>query len=92
VRVTDKEPPISSTIQDFPLEFDVPCVSSPDPDLKSTCNIVTGFDAVIPGSSPEGTRAVWALDQVKVYDGGPDEDADTEGDNSVYAVQGLFVP
>jgi hypothetical protein len=92
VRVTDKDGGVSSTIQDFPLSFDVPCVSTPDPNLRSTCDIVTGFDAVIPGSSPEGTRAVWALDQVRVYDGGPDEDADTEGDNSLFAVQGVFVP
>jgi Tol biopolymer transport system component len=92
VRVTDKEGAVSSTIQDFPLEFNVPCVSTPDPNLKSTCEIVTGLDAVIPGASPEGTRAVWALDQVKVYDGGPDEDADTEGDNSLFVVQGVFVP
>jgi hypothetical protein len=47
---------------------------------------------VIPGSTPEGTRAVWALDQVKVYDGGPDEVAATEAGNSLYATQGLFVP
>ena len=33
----------------------------------------------MPGAAAEGTRAVWALDQVKVYDGGPDGDADTDG-------------
>jgi hypothetical protein len=32
------------------------------------------------------------MDQVKVYDGGPDEDADTSADNSLFAVQGVFVP
>jgi len=52
----------------------------------------TDLDAVLPGATPEGTRAIWQLDQVKVYDGGPDEDADTEGDNSLFAVQGVFVP
>jgi len=29
---------------------------------------------------------------VRVYDGGPDEDADTGGDNALFAVQGVFVP
>jgi hypothetical protein len=40
----------------------------------------------------EGNRAQWELDQVKVYDGGADGDADTTGDNTLIAVQGLLVP
>ena len=50
------------------------------------------LDAVIPGRPPEDTRAVWALDPLRVYDGGPDGDADTEADNSLFATQGVFVP
>jgi len=92
VRLTDKETPVSSTVQDFPLEFDVPCTPTPDPADKSLCDVLTDVDAVIPGATPERTRAVWALDQIRVYDGGPDEDAGTEGDNSLFAVQGFFVP
>ena len=37
-------------------------------------------------------RAIWALDKLRVYDGGPDEDADTEADNSLFMTQGVFVP
>ena len=70
----------------------MPCVATADPALKSTCDVATGLDAVIPGASPEGTRAVWALDHVEVYDGGPDEDTSTEADNSLFVTQGLFVP
>jgi hypothetical protein len=29
---------------------------------------------------------------VRVYDGGPDEDVATTGDNALLAVQGVFVP
>ena len=54
--------------------------------------MTTTLDAVTPGAAAEASRAVWALDQVKVYDGGPDEDAGTAADNSLFAVQGLFIP
>jgi hypothetical protein len=39
----------------------------------------------------EGARAIWALGQVEVTDGGPDGDADSPG-NTVFARQGVFVP
>jgi hypothetical protein len=38
----------------------------------------------------EGRRSVWELDQVRVDDGGGD--GDTAGDNSLFMVQGVFVP
>ena len=92
VRVTDKEGPVSLHDPGLPARLRRALRLHPRPTSKSTCDVVTGLDAVIPGASPEGTRAVWALDQVKVYDGGPDEDAATDGDNSLFATQGLFVP
>ena len=49
------------------------------------------MDALIPGAVPEGKRSIWALGQVQVFDGGPDGVAATAG-NSLFAVQGVFVP
>jgi hypothetical protein len=40
----------------------------------------------------EGKRAVWELGQVRVFDGGADSDASTAADNTLFAVQGVFVP
>jgi hypothetical protein len=40
----------------------------------------------------EAKRSVWELGQVRVDDGGADSDADTTGDNTLFMVQGLFVP
>ena len=45
-----------------------------------------------PGLVKEGARAIWQLDQVRVLDGGADSDADTAADNSLFVVQGVFVP
>jgi hypothetical protein len=92
VRITDKDGDVSSTMTDLPLEFTVPCAPTESTLDKSTCDLATDLDALVPGASAERTRAIWALDQVKVYDGGPDEDADTTADNALFAVQGIFVP
>ena len=40
----------------------------------------------------EGKRAVWDISQIQVFDGGADGDADTAGDNTLFAVQGTFAP
>ena len=70
----------------------MPCAATPaDATIGSTCSVSTTFDAVTPGSVPEGKRSIWELGQVQVFDGGPDGVASTPG-NSLFAVQGVFVP
>jgi hypothetical protein len=90
VRFTDKPP--GATTEDFPFGFTIPCTPTSDTTLGATCGLATTADTLVPGSIPEGARSVWGLDQVRVYDGGPDGDADTAGDNSLFEVQGVFVP
>jgi len=45
-----------------------------------------------PDRVTERDRAVWGLDRVRLFDGGPDGDADTSADNALFATQGVFVP
>ena len=45
----------------------------------------------MPEAAREGKRAVWDLGQVEVFDGGTDGLAATD-DNSLFAVQGVYVP
>jgi len=96
VRITDKSSETSggtvfeSTVSDFSFEFTIPCVAT-DSTAGGTCSLTTTADAIVPGFAPEGNRTVYGLEQVKVFDGGPDGDADTPH-NSLFAVQGLFVP
>jgi hypothetical protein len=35
---------------------------------------------------------VWQFDRVRLMDGGADGDAETAGDNVLFATQGVFVP
>ena len=83
----------SATVSDFPFPFTVPCAATPsDSGIGSTCAVSTTADAVVPGSVPEGTRAIWELGQFQVDDGGADGVAATEGDNTPFARQGIFTP
>jgi hypothetical protein len=51
----------------------------------------SSFEMRYPGSARDGKRMVCEVAQAKVFDGGPDGDVDT-ADNSLFEVQGLFVP
>jgi hypothetical protein len=93
LRVTDKlngaaaEP---GTMEDRTLRAAIPCEVTADP-KGSNCSLATTLEALIPGVTTEGARAIWALGHVAVNDGGADGDADTQ-DNAQFAVPGVFVP
>jgi glucose/arabinose dehydrogenase len=99
IRVTDKDnpPPTGeggapdATMQDFALDTTVPCVATSDPAVGASCTADTSLEVLIPGAIKEGRRAIWALDRIRVYDGGPDEDVATMP-NTVFATQGVFIP
>ena len=63
-----------------------------EPTEGASCNLVTTFDALMPGAVTESKRSIWALGAVQLDDGGADNDADTPGDNTLFMTQGLFVP
>jgi glucose/arabinose dehydrogenase len=98
-RITDKDNPPPSgagasdgTVTDSPFEFTVPCAATPaDPAVGSTCSVATTVDALAPGAIKEGRRSIWQLERIEVFDGGPDDDADTTP-NTLFATPGLFVP
>jgi hypothetical protein len=81
-----------ATAADTPFSFNLPCQTTTDTAVGSTCSTSTSADAIMPGLVLENKRAVWELGQVQVYDGGADGDADTTGDNTLFMDQGLFAP
>ena len=88
LRVTDKNNtphpggPGAATASDGSLAFDVPCTATADPDVGSTCSVVTSADAVLAGMVKERVRSVWQLGRVEVYD----------GTDTLFMTQGVFVP
>lgn len=93
VRLTDKSTPGDpQTTQDFAFPIRVGCSATSSTATGAGCSVYTSANAVVPGSVRDGKRAIWQMQQVRVFDGGADGDADTAGDNRLFAAQGIFVP
>ena len=97
LRITDRSNGAANsetgTVSDITLSFIAPCTTTPaDATVGSTCGVNTTADAVLgAGAVVEIKRAIWQLGQVEVFDGGPDGLASTSP-NTLFAVQGIFVP
>jgi hypothetical protein len=88
LRITDRDNspgPGPGTVQGFSFPTTVPCATG-------TCTLATTANALAPGALAAGRRAIWQLGQVRVYDGGADGLASTTGDNTLFMVEGIFVP
>jgi Tol biopolymer transport system component len=84
--------PDAATMVDYTFHFALSCAATADTAIGSSCTLNSYPDAYIPGFTPEGKRAIWELEQARFYDGGADGLASSAGDNTLFAVQGLFVP
>ena len=94
IRVTDKlngAAAEAATMADQAVRTAVPCTVTVSDAEGSVCTISTTLDTLIPGVIAERARAIWALDEVALNDGGADGDADT-ADNTPFAVPGIFIP
>jgi len=83
----------AATVTDLPLPVNVSCASTTSTTIGGTCSVDTSANAVQPGAIPDGgvSRAVVELAQIQVKDGGADGQAAT-ADNTLFAVEGVFVP
>jgi hypothetical protein len=94
IRVTDRNngPTETGTGQDTPFRVTIPCATTGSTSVGSTCSVSTSVDAVIgAGAIKETKRTIWQLGQVRVNDGGSDGVVSTTP-NTLFAVQGVFVP
>ena len=80
-----------ATVQDFPFNLTVPCTATGATTIGSTCALQTTADALMPGMVVEQKRTMWEVSQAQVFDGGADGVASTTP-NTLFAVQGIFVP
>ena len=82
----------AATVQDFTIDHSWACAQSGSTSTGSTCDLHTQLNVLIPGASKRSKREIWALDAVRIYDGGPDGDGDTIADNTVFLRPGVFIP
>jgi hypothetical protein len=94
VRDTDGGSLDPMTVEDFAFGFDVPCTTTLDTTVGSTCAVTTSVDAVLgdPAAILESKRAIWQLTEIDVFDGGIDGVGSTTNDNTLFMKQGIFVP
>jgi hypothetical protein len=95
LRITDKDNGYgggSATASDLSYGFTVPCAATADTTIGAECSLTTSADTLVPGTIREGKRAVWDLGELRVFDGGSDRLASTGADNTLFEVQGIFVP
>ena len=82
----------AGTGQSVSLARSFPCAPTASTGTGSSCTLSTTANAIVPGLVLDTKRAIWQMEQVQVYDGGPDGDADTTAGDTLFAVQGIFVP
>ena len=102
MRITDHHSAVSpgggtdpATLTDYTYRYWFwfsPCSATADPSIGSTCTLSTNANNFVNGFTPEGARTIWELSQARIYDGGADGVGSSAGDNTLFAVQGLFVP
>jgi hypothetical protein len=79
---------------DFMLTFEIVCVATADPTVGGTCSRHIGYiDEIIGAPGIEDTRRTsWEFERLQLWDGGADGDGKTAADNTLLAVQGIFIP
>jgi hypothetical protein len=82
----------AATVIDLP-QFPIPfsCHATPGTSVGSICGTKTSANALFPGSVQSGSRAIWELGQVHVYDGGASGQAGSN-DATLFMDEGIFVP
>jgi hypothetical protein len=95
LRITDKlngaVPVDPATVSDLDFPVTVPCSATADTTIGSTCAVSTTADSVLAGTITEVKRTILQIGQVTVMDGGADGLAATP-DNTLFAVEGLYIP
>ena len=99
IRITDHyngvAPPAGTdpgTVVDIPFPV-VTGVRRPPATARSvsTCTANTSANATVPGAVKDGKRSIVEIGQIQISDGGPDGLVCT-GPNTLFSVQGIFIP
>ena len=81
----------TATVVDIPFPVTTTCTSTASTSIGSSCNIATSANTVVPGAVKDQKRAIVEIGQLHVNDGGFDGII-ASTPNTLFAVQGIFIP
>jgi DNA-binding beta-propeller fold protein YncE len=92
LQITDEfSGPDSATGQHISFPVTVPCAATADTTIGSACTVSTSANTVVPGSVKTGSRAIWEMGPVQLFDAGTSGAAGA-ADATLFEDQGVFVP
>jgi hypothetical protein len=80
-----------ATMVDIPYPIALACANTGSATIGALCSANTSANAAVPGAVKDGKRAVVAVGQIAIGDGGPDGVVGT-APNTGFVVQGIFIP
>jgi hypothetical protein len=80
-----------ATVVDIPFPVTTTCTATASTSIGGTCAINTTANAVVPGAVKDAKRAIVEVGQLLIRDGGADGVVAT-APNTLFAVQGIFIP
>jgi hypothetical protein len=81
----------AATVVDIPFPVNAQCANTTSTSVGGTCTVNTTANTVVPGSVKDTQRAVVEVGQLQINDGGADGQVST-ADNTLFEVQGIFIP
>jgi hypothetical protein len=81
----------AATVVDIPFPVNGQCANTALTSIGGTCTVNTTANAVVVGSVKDNQRAVVEITQIHIFDGGADGQVAT-ADNTLFSVQGIFIP
>jgi len=84
--------PDAATVVDIPFPVPMTCAGTASTAEGGLCTAATSANAVVPGAVIVGKRANIEVGQVTVTDGGPDGANGTTAGNTLFEIQGIFIP
>jgi hypothetical protein len=82
----------AATVVDIPFPVNGQCAATAATNIGGQCDVHTTANAVVPGSVKDTQRGVIEVQQLQIFDGGTDGQAGSTADNTLFEVQGIFIP
>ena len=80
-----------ATVVDIPYPIAAACAATASTAIGGTCTANTSANAAVPGRSRTVSVPIVEVGQIQITDGGPDGVVGTTP-NTLFAVQGIFIP